>query len=88
MYVAGVAVGDASRRHQAQIVRFHRGLADVAQITLFLMLGLLVFPSELLDVAATGLVAAGALVFVARRAPLRVRYATRVPIPATGLPHR
>jgi potassium/hydrogen antiporter len=70
VYVAGVAVGDASRRHRAQIVRFHRGLADVAQITLFLMLGLLVFPSELLEVATTGLIAAAALVFVAR--PLAV----------------
>ena len=66
VYVAGVAIRAGTVRHRGQILRFHEGLAAVAQITLFLMLGLLVFPSELLDVAVTGIVAAAGLIFVAR----------------------
>jgi potassium/hydrogen antiporter len=70
VYVAGIMVRTGGQRHRAQIVRFHRGLADVAQITLFLMLGLLVFPAELPAVATTGLITAAALVLLAR--PLAV----------------
>lgn len=66
VYVAGVAIRAGTVRHRGQILRFHEGVAAVAQISLFLILGLLVFPAELLDVATTGLVAAFALLFVAR----------------------
>jgi cell volume regulation protein A len=66
VYVAGVAIRAGTVRHRGQILRFHQGLASVAQITLFLILGLLVFPAELLDVAVTGIVAAAGLIFVAR----------------------
>ena len=45
---------------------FHQGLAWVAQIALFLALGLLVFPSQLGDVAIEGTALALVLVFVAR----------------------
>ncbi len=66
VYVAGLALRAGTVRHRGQILRFHQGLAAVAQFALFLILGLLVFPSELLDVAATGLIAAAGLIFVAR----------------------
>jgi cell volume regulation protein A len=49
---------------------FHDGLAWVAQIMMFVLLGLLSFPSRLAEVAGPALVVAGALVFVAR--PLAV----------------
>lgn len=45
---------------------FHAGLASLAQLSLFLMLGLLVKPSELGGVAWKALAIAGVLVFVAR----------------------
>jgi potassium/hydrogen antiporter len=70
VYVAGLAIGSGSPRHRRSIRRFHEGLASVAQITLFLLLGLLVFPSQLPAVAGTGLLTAAVLVFVAR--PLAV----------------
>jgi potassium/hydrogen antiporter len=66
VYVAGVAIRAGTVRHRGQILRFHEGLAAVAQISLFLILGLLVFPAELIDVAVTGIVAAVGLIFVAR----------------------
>lgn len=49
---------------------FHEGLASTAQIALFLLLGLLVFPARLPDVALPALVVATVLVLLAR--PLAV----------------
>jgi hypothetical protein len=45
---------------------FHEGLAVVAQVTMFVVLGLLVFPSQLGGVALEGTVLAIILVFVSR----------------------
>ena len=45
---------------------FHEGLALVAQVTMFVVLGLLVFPSQLGDVALEGTLLALVLVLVAR----------------------
>ncbi len=52
------------------ILQVHDGMAWLAQLCLFLMLGLLVTPSELLGLAGGGLVLALALIFVIR--PLTV----------------
>ncbi len=46
--------------------RFHDGVAWLMQITMFLVLGLLVFPARLPAVAIDGLLMAGCLMFVAR----------------------
>jgi cell volume regulation protein A len=70
VYVGGLIIGSSSPRHRRSIRRFHEGLASVAQITLFLLLGMLVFPSELPGVAVTGLATAAVLILVAR--PLAV----------------
>ena len=53
---------------------FHDGLAWLAQLTMFFTLGLLVFPSDLVDIALKGTAVALVLVFVAR--PLAVMVAT------------
>ena len=70
VYLAGYVVG--SRRHRAtQIIhRFHDGLAWLAQIVMFLILGLLVDPSELVPTLVASLGVAAVLIFVAR--PLAV----------------
>lgn len=70
VYVAGLVLG--SRRHKADLLirRFHDGLAWLAQITLFVLLGLLVTPSKLAPLLLPGLAVAATLVLVAR--PLAV----------------
>ncbi len=66
VYVAGMVAGSrAMIRHRA-ILRFHDALAWLAQIGMFVLLGLLVFPSRLPGVAGEGLAIAGFLLFVAR----------------------
>src|SRR5690606_4171511 len=49
VYVAGLALGTGQIPAKATVTNFHEGLAWVAQIVLFLTLGVLVFPSTLLD---------------------------------------
>lgn len=70
IYVAGILVGGAGLRHRESILTFHDALAWIAQIAMFLLLGLLVFPSHLVPVAGEGLALTGFLVLVAR--PLAV----------------
>jgi potassium/hydrogen antiporter len=66
VYVAGLLVGAFVRRRRRGIRDFHEGLANAAEIGLFLVLGLLVFPSRLADVIVPGLLVAAILTFVAR----------------------
>lgn len=68
VYVAGIVVGAYPLVHRRAIVRFHDALAWLAQIGMFVLLGLLVFPSHLPGVAGEGLAIAAFLVFVARPA--------------------
>ena len=66
VYLAGLALGSTPTRFRRQLVAFHQGLAFLAQVALFVVLGLLVFPSELDDIALKGLALAGLLVVVIR----------------------
>lgn len=66
VYLAGLTLGSARIPARATVVTFHEGMAWVAQIALFLTLGLLVFPSTLLDYWVEGMVLALLIVFVAR----------------------
>jgi cell volume regulation protein A len=70
VYLVGLAVGSTPSRYRGQLVTFHEGIAYVAQVGLFIVLGLLVFPSDLLHVAFAGVGLAAGLMFVAR--PLAV----------------
>ena len=67
-FIAGLVIGSASSPARRTIVTFHEGLAWVAQLALFLMLGLLVFPSELVEFIPEG--AAIAIVTAAIARPL------------------
>ena len=67
-YVAGLALGSARIPAKRTVTVFHQGLAWVAQIAMFVALGLLVFPSRLDEVALEGTALALVLVFVARPA--------------------
>ncbi|MBI2254581.1 MAG: potassium/proton antiporter [Proteobacteria bacterium] len=66
VYVAGVMLAQAPYRAQQVITRFLDGLAWLAQITMFLLLGLLVTPSALLADLAAALILAVGLIVVAR----------------------
>lgn len=66
VYVAGLVIGSLARRRRRGIRDFHEGLANVGEIGLFLLLGLLVFPERLFDIAVAGVLVAAILTFVAR----------------------
>ncbi len=68
-YLAGLMLGSARIPAKQTVTVFHQGLAWVAQIAMFLALGLLVFPSELDDVWLEGTALALLLVFIARPLP-------------------
>jgi cell volume regulation protein A len=65
-YVSGIVAARTNFYHRRAMARFHAGVAWLMQITMFMALGLLVFPSRLPSVAVPGLAIAGLLVFVAR----------------------
>ena len=66
VYLAGMVLGNGPLPYHNGLLRVHDALAWLAQIGMFLILGLLVFPSRLLEVAPTGLGLAILLAFVAR----------------------
>lgn len=66
VYVAGVMLARAPYRAQQVITRFLDGLAWLAQIAMFLMLGLLVTPSDLVSNLLGALILSAGLILVAR----------------------
>jgi cell volume regulation protein A len=66
VYVAGVLIGNGALPFRSGILRVHNSIAWLGQVTMFLLLGLLVSPTELLGVRWSGLVIALVLAFVAR----------------------
>ncbi|MEA2458136.1 MAG: potassium/hydrogen antiporter, partial [Thermoleophilaceae bacterium] len=66
VYLAGLTLGSAPIPAKNTVTTFHQGLAWVAQLTMFMVLGLLVFPSQLGPVALEGTALTLVLVFVAR----------------------
>ncbi len=70
VYLAGIILGNRRLQSAQNIRRFHDGMAWLAQIIMFLMLGLLVTPSDLVVVAPIALVVAAVLILLAR--PLAV----------------
>jgi cell volume regulation protein A len=70
VYLAGIVMGSKPFRAQQMVIRFHDGLVWLAQVVMFLLLGLLVTPTEFLPLTIPSLVIAFALIFVAR--PLAV----------------
>ncbi len=67
-YIAGLMLGSAQIPAKRTVTVFHQGLGWVAQIVMFLTLGLLVFPEDLADAAPEGTALALVLVFLARPA--------------------
>ncbi|WP_417512169.1 potassium/proton antiporter [Methylophaga sp.] len=70
IYLCGLMIGSENTRQLQHILPVYDGLAWLSQIGLFLVLGLLVTPTELMEYALPSLVIALALIFIAR--PLAV----------------
>lgn len=66
VYVAGLVIGNSKILRKQTLATFQDGLAWIAQVTLFLVLGLLVYPSSLMEVWKEGVVLALFMMFVAR----------------------
>lgn len=66
VYLAGLVLGNAHIRKKELITRFYDGIAWLAQITMFIMIGLLVTPSQLYPQLLPSAVIALSLIFIAR----------------------
>jgi cell volume regulation protein A len=94
VFIAGLVLGDLDLPHKRQIRRFHIALASLAEIVVFVALGLTVKASELFEnnIWLDGLILAAALAFIARPlglapllVPLRLRAGEKVFIAWSGL---
>jgi cell volume regulation protein A len=72
VYLAGLVLGNGPLPYRTGLLRVHDALAWLSQVGMFLILGLLVYPSRLLDVARIGLGIAALLAFIIR--PLVVAF--------------
>ncbi len=66
VYLAGLVMGNLNFVHKKSLILFHDGIAWLVQIAMFLVLGLLVFPSRLIPIAWAGLLISVFLIFFAR----------------------
>jgi potassium/hydrogen antiporter len=66
VYVAALILGNGPLPYRAGLLRVHHAFAWLGQVVMFLVLGLLVFPSRLFDVAGIGLLLAIFLAVIAR----------------------
>jgi potassium/hydrogen antiporter len=66
VYLAGVVIGNRRLMYQRSIRRFHDAIAWLAQIIMFIALGLLCFPSRLWEVSGKALLISVVLILVAR----------------------
>jgi cell volume regulation protein A len=66
VYICAIVLGNGKLPHKRGLVRVHDALAWLGQVMMFVMMGLLVFPSRLIQVAGPGLLLAAFLTIVAR----------------------
>lgn len=66
VFATGVVMGSGPLPYKVGLARVHDAVAWMSQVTMFLMLGLLVFPSQLVPVGGIGLALGLALSLVAR----------------------
>lgn len=66
IYICAVYLGNQDLIHKKTILKMYDGLAWLMQIVLFLTLGLLVFPKQVVPIMGVGLLISLFLIFVAR----------------------
>ncbi len=70
VYVGGLVIGNGKFVHKRSSLKFFDGLAWMSQLIMFLTLGLLVNPRELIPIIVPGLIISFIMIFIAR--PLSV----------------
>ncbi len=70
IYIAGLMMGNKNFVHKTSLLRFHDAVAWLMQIVMFLILGLQVFPSQLIPVLGEGLLLSAVLMLLARPAAI------------------
>ncbi|MBR4301540.1 MAG: potassium/proton antiporter [Bacteroidales bacterium] len=76
VYIGGLVIGNSSMVHRRSTMRFFDGISWLAQLLMFLLLGLLVNPHELIPIIIPGLIISFLMIFISR--PLGV-YITLLP---------
>ena len=76
IYICAVYLGNQDLIHKNTILKMYDGLAWIMQIVLFLTLGLLVFPSQIVPYIGVGLLISLFLIFVARPVGVFISLAT------------
>ena len=66
-YITGLIMGNSKLVNKVSLVRYFDGLSWLMQILLFMTLGLLVFPSQLLSIAVSGVLEAFLILFCCAR---------------------
>ncbi|MDR1672665.1 MAG: potassium/proton antiporter [Bacteroidales bacterium] len=66
VYLSGLVLGNSNFIHKRSLLKFYDGFAWLMQILMFLSLGLLVFPSQMTNVAGIGMLISVFLMFVVR----------------------
>jgi cell volume regulation protein A len=75
VYLAGLVMQRKPFTHQQSVLHFHDGLAWLMQVTMFLALGLQVFPARLVPIAGVGILISLFLIFIARPASVHIALA-------------
>ena len=66
IYISAIVLGNSNFIHKRSLIKFYDGQAWLMQITLFLTLGLLVFPSHIIPIIGMGLMISAFLIVIAR----------------------
>ena len=92
VYLLGLLMSKNEFVHKRTLIRFHEGLAWLMQVVMFLTLGLLVFPSQIMPVIGSGLLVAFILILLARPIsvflcliPFKFQFAEKIMLSWVGL---
>jgi potassium/hydrogen antiporter len=75
VYVSAIVLSNSNFIHKKSLIRFYDGQAWLMQIVMFLALGLLVFPKQMVPVIPQGLAITAFLIFIARPAAVFISLA-------------
>jgi len=66
VYIAALMLGSQDFLHKKSLIRFYDGVTWLMQVAMFIVLGLLVFPKQLIPIAGIGMLISLVLMFIAR----------------------